>query len=78
MARPLGEVQLGCLDALERVGKFPGAWKWDTMSGTRRVLDTLVNRGLVDRLDYGVPRYGRYTINDAGREVLREAERGRG
>ena len=43
----LGDVQRHVLVALLRHGQWPGGWVWDTDSGTRRVLVSLVRRGFV-------------------------------
>ena len=49
--RPLGETQKAVLRALEEHGSWrPGGrcgWLWDTDSGTRRLMDSLVKRGFV-------------------------------
>jgi hypothetical protein len=48
---PLGEIQKDLLRSLREHGKwYPlGGWVWDTTSGTRRRLDGLVARGLVEK-----------------------------
>lgn len=72
--RPLGRVQKGVLESLNRRGSYPGGWVWDTHSNTLRVLDGLVKRGLVsvsERAAFG--RSGTFTsyrITDEGREAL--------
>lgn len=46
---PLGEVQRGVLRALREKGGWPGhGWTWGSPSLTRRVLNSLVRRGLVE------------------------------
>jgi hypothetical protein len=69
MSRPLGPVQRDVLAALVKHGSWPSAWVWDTTSGTVRVLDTLVKRGLAahDPEAYGV--HGLYTPTSKGREA---------
>lgn len=49
MARPLGKTQEDVLRALRSHGSWSRGcgWCWDTRSGTERVLDSLVRRGLV-------------------------------
>lgn len=51
MARPLGRVQFEVLRALVRHKYwYPHCgWLWGTPSGTQRILDSLVQRGLVVR-----------------------------
>ncbi len=76
----LGSIQLGCLKALKELGPWPtGAWTWSNQSTTKRALDSLVKRGLVDYVDRGPQQPTRhwafpvrflYVINDAGREHL--------
>lgn len=82
--RPLGTTQLGVLQALQdpRHGGvwYAGCgWIWSTVSETKRLLDSLVNRGLVTREERPYSwtaagaRYTRtrshYTLTDAGRAV---------
>lgn len=46
--RRLGPVQRDVLDALERHGSWSPSvhnWLWDTMSNTRRIMDSLVRAG---------------------------------
>jgi DNA-binding IclR family transcriptional regulator len=49
--RVLGETQADVLDSLKRHGQWYErcGWVWDTPSGTRRVLESLVRRGLVTK-----------------------------
>jgi len=46
--RPLGDSQQWMLDALRKHGRWSRncGWLWDTPSGTERILDSLVRRGL--------------------------------
>lgn len=71
--RPIGEIQLGVLDALDEHGGWePGCgWVWTTHAQTQKVLDTLVRRGLakVSNID-GRPGTRRYRITAEGREIL--------
>ena len=53
---PIGERQKSCLDALKRHGRWPGPWYYDNASTTRRILDSLVTRGLVTCDDAGTYR----------------------
>lgn len=45
----IGRSQLGCLIALREYGAYPGGWLWINHSSTRKILDSLVARGLVTR-----------------------------
>ena len=51
MTRKLGEAQIGTLYFLKQFGGWDprraNGWNWITPSGTRRILDSLVARGLV-------------------------------
>jgi hypothetical protein len=51
--RPLGKTQQKVLDCLrEHRTYYAGCgWVWDTHRGTVRILDSLVKRGLVTRID---------------------------
>jgi DNA-binding PadR family transcriptional regulator len=66
--RKLGKRQTACLRSLRDNGPYPGGWVYGSHGATRRILDSLAKRGLVDRLIGGT--LYRYTINDAGRKVL--------
>jgi len=79
--RPLGENQayaLKCLSEYNDGTWYPGArWVWDNLSGTVRLLDSLVKRGLATK---EIRRYTRipedypfYTITEAGRAALKES-----
>ena len=59
--RPLGKTQKRLLQLLkERHGWHPGCgWYWDSRTGTERVLDSLVRRGLAKTEPWG--RAKRYT-----------------
>lgn len=66
--RKLGNAQLHCLTFLGkgstwRYGGING-WLWDTSSGTQRILDKLVERGLA------VCNDGNYSISDDGLSYL--------
>jgi hypothetical protein len=54
----LGDRQKSCLQALRHHGHWHTTcgWKWDTKSNTRRILDTLVKRGLATIDEQGVYR----------------------
>jgi DNA-binding PadR family transcriptional regulator len=47
--RPLGDNQRSVLNCLKRHGYYRrgGAWIWNSHSGTEKILDSLVRRGLV-------------------------------
>lgn len=62
--RPLSKVQEAVLGCLNRTGPFPGGWVWGSSSGTRRTVESLHKRDLVDL------REGRYFINNAGRAAI--------
>lgn len=49
--RPLGRNQTAVLRALRQHGSYPGAWVWDNHSGTVRILESLVKRGLVTKTE---------------------------
>jgi DNA-binding MarR family transcriptional regulator len=63
--RPLGATQQSVLRALKEHGGWGPlcGWIWDTQGGTKRVLDSLVKRGLVVT-----------SINDAGHAVYKPAD----
>jgi len=69
----LGSTQKSVLRSLTQHSGFwhrGCGWLWDTYSGTERVLDSLVRRGLVDR-SLRESRLGyRYDINDAGKRAV--------
>ncbi len=58
--KKLGCNQKGVMDALRDHGPwqkiYPCGWIWDTRSGTIKILDSLVKRGLV------VEKAGRYSL----------------
>lgn len=49
MPRKLGENQQAVLRALHEHREWPSSWVWDNPSGTRKILESLVNRGLVKK-----------------------------
>lgn len=57
--RPLGASQEMALDCLEKRGPFPGGWMLENTSGTIRVLESLVRRGLVEAYQ-GIPLHSRH------------------
>lgn len=65
-ARPFGTNQLSCLRCLKRFGTWNDSgrsgWVLDTPSGTQRVLDGLVRRGLVETREEANGRYTMYTV----------------
>jgi DNA-binding PadR family transcriptional regulator len=75
--KKLGKSQLAVLRSLyEHNGWYSGCgWIWNTYSGTRRIIHTLVKIGLVDTTyqDTSAPRRDRFNINEAGKEVLFKA-----
>ena len=50
--RELGHVQKDVLEMLRRNGVWSDSWlcrwMWDTPSGTKKIMDSLVKRGLVE------------------------------
>lgn len=73
----LGCNQFACLDSLIRHGAWPGGWVWDNRSGTIRILDSLVKRGMAETY---VPEPGKathYRATDAGRTYWAGTRRGR-
>jgi hypothetical protein len=71
--RPLGDTQLNVLRALrDHQGRWHSScgWYWSTDSGTRRILETLVQRCLVDKEGEGYR--ATYTINRSGLEALKQ------
>jgi hypothetical protein len=77
--RPLGENQryaLKCLAEHNGGTWYPAAgWVWSNVSTTVRLLDSLVKRGLADKVmkkyDRTGEKYPYYTITDAGRATAR-------
>jgi len=69
--RPLGDNQRSVLKALQRHGSYRrgGAWVWNSWSGTERILESLVKRGLVEVIDprVNVPTY---RLTEAGKAVV--------
>lgn len=65
---PLGVNQVAVLQCLKDHGGWPGSWTWENPSLTRRILDSLVRRGLVDTEEV-TSRWGhtftRYTARDS-------------
>ena len=54
MARPLGKVQKQVLKSLQEHGRWLdhrglAGWVWDTYTNTKRIMDSLVKRGLASR-----------------------------
>jgi hypothetical protein len=75
MARPLGKNQLGCLRALGRHGYWASGWgsgwTWHSDSETRRILDSLVRRGLVrHECGDGINSQATYSITIKGEQLL--------
>lgn len=66
---PLGKTQVSVLESLNRHGNhewFHGCgWVWNTLGGTERLLNSLVKRGLVERIER------KYTKSDATFTVWR-------
>jgi hypothetical protein len=67
--RPLGETQRSVLCSVREHGSWSinCGWYWNNDSGTRKILDSLYQRCLVDRSEGRSPTY---TINDEGRKAL--------
>lgn len=77
----LGTNQLGvlkCLQERERGfvdGPYGSGWVWGTQSGTKKILESLVKKGLVTKGEYqwrpDEPKtYPQYTISQAGSVYL--------
>jgi hypothetical protein len=71
---PLGVNQIEVLRCLDDHGSWPGGWIWGSASLTRRILDSLARRGLVDveelKSVYTGNPYTRYTVGSEGRAFL--------
>jgi len=61
----VGATQLRALKALQELGSYPGAWVLQTHRQTRKVLDSLVARGLAE-----VTEGGRYVLTRCGAREL--------
>lgn len=68
--RALGTTQKAVLDALIRQGGYPGAWQWGTRSETVKVLETLVNKGLVTK-EQQPQSYTSYTLSDTMKGLVK-------
>ena len=73
--RKLGETQRRVLKSISYHGGWDAAgrcgWLWDTNSGTLRIVESLVRRGLVTlEQQTGKRRYTCYVLTDAGLEVV--------
>jgi DNA-binding PadR family transcriptional regulator len=68
----LGTNQREVLRSLRDHSGWPGNWYWGSTSLTIRILDSLVGRSLVAKIDVAIPELAptRYEITDAGREAL--------
>lgn len=67
----LGSNQRDVLRSLREHSGWPGGWYWGSQSLTIRILDGLVKRSLVRKIDVAMPGMPtRYEITDAGREAL--------
>ena len=66
--RPLGEVQRHCLIALREHGNWHptgwSGWYWDNCSGTKRILNSLVKRNLVE-----IDEKGFYKLTEEGARI---------
>lgn len=72
MTRPLGVRQRGCLSALSRHRMYPSDWKYGTHRETVLILESLVKRGLVEKVEQPSVRY---YPTEAGAVALRESPR---
>jgi len=68
-----GTTQASVLKALDEHHSWHrgGAWKWDTWSGTERVMKSLAREGWADVTEARPGVSDTYTITDTGREALR-------
>ncbi len=73
---PLGNNQKSCLRSLEEhKGWTRGCgWYWDTWSGTVRLMESLVTRGLAEKIETPIQRYPHvqveYKVTPKGREQI--------
>ena len=64
--KPLGEVQRSVLGCLITHRKYPGGWLWDNHSNTKRIMATLVKRGLAEKTNSYT-----YVPTQAGIDLIR-------
>lgn len=78
---PMGETQREVLRSLAKPSRgfwYSGCgWLWDTPSGTRKIMETLLKRGLVTKTMVPYTHtpdctYPRYDLTDEGRRVAEE------
>lgn len=79
--RPLGKNQENLLGSLERHGHWSVAagWVWDTPSNTRKILETLVKRGMVKKSTVvgrpsgwlSVTPVEQYELSEEGKEYIK-------
>jgi len=74
--RKLGRLQIALIKSLLEHGSWRDSdrewWYWDTRGGTRRILDSLVKRGIVRREPaslYGAATYVLWNEDDARKLV---------
>lgn len=71
---PLGVNQIEVLRSLDDHDSWPGGWYWGSPSLTRKILNSLARRGLVDveeiRSIYTGDLYDRFTISAEGSAAL--------
>lgn len=71
---PLGVNQLEVLRSLDDHGGWPGGWIWGSASLTRKILNSLARRGLVDveeiKSVYTGDPYDRFTVSAEGLATL--------
>jgi hypothetical protein len=64
--KPLGQTQLAVIDALQRHGghwRDGCGWQWDTPSGTRKIMEGLLKRGVVTCEDEEIKgKYRSWTV----------------
>lgn len=74
----LGSRQLNILKSLQehKGWRHPhNGWVWDTVSGTRRTLDQLVDKGLVNKTSMNTQDYPvSYVINGGGEKYLKNSD----
>ena len=76
--RELGPNQASALHALaEHGGSWPSGWLWGNHSQTRRLLESLVRRGLTERRTNATGRIS-YHLTAEGLAMARARWRGRG
>lgn len=81
--KPLGHIQEGVLRSLTQLGEWSDTgrcgWTWSTLSETKRIMESLVARGLAKKRFAAQGSFGRvshayYKISPKGLKVVKELE----